>query len=179
MVIRIFKRASWIDMIISIIFVIFGAFLIKKPQEVLMAISTILGIVFIAMGVLKLIEYYIENKKEDYLLMMALISVIFGTIIMFESNSILAFFRVILGLWIVATGVLDFQINLKWKEFKSPYCLISILFSILIMFIGIIILVNKNILITTMGSIIIIYGVLDIIDRIIFMNKIEDYIKKN
>lgn len=179
MISRVLKRSSWIDMMISIIFILLGALLIKKPEETLSAISTILGIIFIAMGVLKLIEYYIENRKDDYLLIIALISVIFGTIVMFAANAILSFFRVILGLWIIITGIMDFQITMQWKEFKSPYCLLSILFSILIMFAGILILINNNIVLTTIGIIIVIYGILDVIDRIIFMNQMNDCIKKN
>lgn len=179
MITKVLKRSSGIDMMISIIFILLGVLLIKKPEETLSAISTILGIIFISMGVLKLIEYYIENKKDDYLLIIALISVIFGTIVMFASDAILSFFRVILGIWIIITGIMDFQITLQWKEFKSPYCLISILFSILIMYAGIVILINKNILLTTIGIIIVIYGILDIIDRVIFMNKINDCIKKS
>ena len=42
------------------------------------AISIIFGIVFIAMGVLKLIEYFTSETKEDYLLSIALIAVVFG-----------------------------------------------------------------------------------------------------
>ena len=42
---------------------------------------------------------------------------------------------------------------------------------------GIIILINKDIVLTTMGIIIVIYGILDIIDRIIFMKKIDNYMK--
>ena len=173
------KRSSWIDMSISMIFILFGILLTAKPKEIFDAISMILGIMFIAMGVLKLVEYYTVEKKEDYLLTIALISVIFGTIIIFASYSIASLFRVILGIWIVATGIMDFQTTLLWKQFKSPYWILSIVFSILMMFAGIMIMINQNILLTTMGVIIIAYGILDIIDRVIFMNKIDDYIKKN
>ncbi len=173
---RILKRSSWIDIIISIIFILLGILLIKKPEETLKAISTILGIIFVAMGVLKLIQYFTEDKKDDYLLVIALVTVIFGTIVIFASNTILSVFKLILGIWIIATGVMDFQITLIWKDFKSPSCIISILFSILIMFVGIIILINENILTTTLGIIIIIYGILDLIDRLIFMKKVGNYI---
>ncbi len=176
---KFLKRSSWTDIVISLIFVLFGILLIAKPNETLGAVSMILGIVFIAMGVLKLVEYYTSEIKEDYLLTMALIAVIFGVIILFASDSILSLFRIILGIWIVATGVMDLQTILTWKQVKSPYWTASLLFSILMMLAGIIILVNKNILLTTMGVIIVIYGLLDIIDRIIFMKKIDDFIKKD
>ena len=70
---------------------------------------------------------------------------------------------------------MDFQTALVWKQVKSPYWTATVIFSILMMLAGIVILINKDILLTTMGVIIIVYGVLDIIDRIIFMKKIKDY----
>lgn len=171
------KRSSWTDIVISIIFVLFGALLIAKPEETVGAISIILGIVFIAMGVLKLVEYYTSDTKEDLLLTTALITVILGVIILFASDAILSLFRIIVGIWIIVAGIMDLQTTFVWKEVKSPYWTVAVILSILMMFAGIIILVNQNILITTMGIIIIIYGVLDIIDRLIFMKKINNYIK--
>lgn len=174
---KFLKRSSWTDIVISIIFVLFGALLIAKPNETVGAISIILGIVFISMGVLKLVEYYTSETKEDYLLTMALIAVIFGAVILFASDSILSLFRIILGIWIIAAGVMDLQIVLTWKQVKSPYWTVALALAILMMLAGITILINQNILITTMGIIIVVYGILDIIDRIIFMKKVNDYIK--
>lgn len=174
---NIFKRSSWTDIVISIIFVLFGALLIAKPNETVGAISIILGVVFIAMGVLKLVEYYTSETKQDYLLTIALIAVIFGVVILFASDAILSLFRIILGIWIIVAGIIDLQTILAWRQVKSPYWTISLLFSILMMLAGLIILINQNILLTTMGIIIIIYAILDIIDRIIFMKKINDYMK--
>lgn len=174
---KFLKRSSWTDIVISIIFVLFGVLLIAKPNETLEAISVILGVIFIAMGVLKLVEYYTSEDREDYLLTMALITVIFGVIILFATSTILSLFRIILGIWIIATGIMDLQTILSWKEVKSPYWTISLMIAILMMFAGIIILINHNILLTTMGIIIVVYGVLDIIDRLIFMRKIDDYVK--
>ena len=104
---KFLKRSSWTDIVISIIFVLFGALLIAKPNETVGAISIILGIVFIAMGVLKLVEYYTSDTKEDWLLTIALITVILGVVILFASDAILSFFRIIVGIWIIATGIMD------------------------------------------------------------------------
>lgn len=174
---KFLKRASWTDIVISLIFLIFGALLIAKPDETVNAISVILGILFIAMGVLKLIEYYTSDTKEDYLLTVALIIVIFGAIVLLASDSILSFFRIILGIWIIATGIMDLQTVLIWKEIKSPYWTVSLLFAMLMVVAGIVVLVSKDIVITTIGIMTVIYAFLDIIDRIIFIKKINDYAK--
>ena len=171
------KRSSWTDIVISIIFVLLGALLVAKPEETISAISILLGVLFIAMGVLKLVEYYTSDEREDYLLSIALITVVLGGIILFASNTLLSLFRIILGFWIIMTGVMDLQTILQWKQFKCPYWTLSFIFSILMMLSGFIILINQNIVTTTMGTLIVIYAILDIIDRIIFMNKIDKYIR--
>ena len=175
---KFLKRSSWTDIVISIIFILFGALLIAKPNEMVAAISIIFGIVFIAMGVLKLIEYFTSETKEDYLLSIALIAVVFGVIVLFAPTPLMQMLKGILGLWIIATGIMDFQTTLIWKEVKSAYWTLALVFSMLMIIAGIVILVNGNIVVKTIGVITVIYSVLDIIDRIIFMNKIKDYIKK-
>ena len=174
---KFLKRSNWTDIIISIIFVIFGVLLVAKPEATVGAISVILGILFIAMGTLKLIEYYTSDTKEDLLLTVALVAVIFGIVILFASDSVLAFFRVILGIWIIITGVMDLQTILIWKQVKSPYWTVSLVLTILMILAGIIILINQEIVLTAVGILIIVYGILDIIDRFIFMKKINNYMK--
>lgn len=176
---KLLKRSSWADIVISTIFVLFGALLIVKPNETVGAISIILGVVFIVMGVLKLIEYYTSETKEDVLLTIALITVILGVIILFASNSILSLFRIVLGIWIIIAGVMDLQTILVWKEVKSPYWTAALLFSLLMILGGIVVLINNNIVLTALGVIIVIYGILDIVDRAIFIKKITDYENKD
>ncbi len=174
---KLLKRSSWTDIVISLIFVVFGILLVAKPEATVGAISIILGILFIAMGVLKLIEYYTAETKEDWILTIALVSVILGVVILFASDSVLTFFRVILGIWIIITGVMDLQTILIWKQVKSPYWTVALLIAILMILAGIVILVNHQIVMTVVGVLIIAYGILDIIDRFIFIKKINDYMK--
>ena len=174
---KFLKRSSWTDIVISIIFIIFGVLLVAKPEETKGAISIILGILFIAMGVLKLIEYYTSETKDDLMLTVALVTVIFGVIILFASDAVLTFFRVILGVWIIVTGVMDLQTILIWKQVRSPYWTVTLLLTIFMILSGIIILVNQGIVLTVLGGLIIVYGILDIIDSLIFMKKINDYMK--
>ena len=174
---KILKRSSWTDIVISLIFVLFGVLFIVKTDETLNAISTLLGLVFIAIGALKLIEYFTSDNKDDYLLTIALVSVIFGVIVLFCSDSILALFRIILGLWIIVAGVMHFQTVLMWKDVKSPYWTLTLIFTLLMIAAGMIVLINQKIVLTTVGIMIIVYAVLDIIDRLIFIKKINDYNK--
>lgn len=175
---KFLKRSSWTDIVISIIFVLFGTLLITKPNEIVSAISIVLGIVFIAMGVLKIVEYFTSETKEDYLLTLALVTVVIGVIILCCTDSILSIFRIILSLWIILTGIKNFQTTLVWKEVKSGYWTLTLILSMVMILAGIVIFINKDILFTTIGVLTIIYAVLDIIDKFIFMKKIKNYIEE-
>ena len=72
---------------------------------------------------------------------------------------------------------MDLQTTLIWKEVKSPYWTVAVLFSLLMILSGMIIIMAENILPTIVGGIVVIYGILDIIDRIIFIKKFDNYIK--
>ena len=50
-------------------------------------------------------------------------------------------------------------------------------FTLLMILAGIVILINQEIVLTAVGVLIIVYGILDIVDRFIFMKKINDYMK--
>lgn len=169
------KRSNWTDIIISLIFILFGGLLVARPEATVAAISILLGILFIAMGLLKLIEYYTSDPKEDMLLTFSLISVVIGIIIICVPGKMMDLFGVIVGLWIIVVGIMDLQVVLTWREVKSPYWTTSLLLTILMILAGIIIVVNQAILPKTIGVLVIIYGILDIIDRVIFMKKVSDF----
>ena len=172
------KRTSWTDIIISILFVILGVLLIIKPSEMMSVIYILLGMVLFIMGFLKLVDYFTSKDKEDYLLTFALIATVLGVIVLCCSDVITGIFRVALGIWIIASGIRNFQTSLVWKEVKSGLWTITVLCALFMIMAGIVILVSRTLAIRIVGIAIVIYAVLDIIARLIFMKKIQDYLDK-
>lgn len=171
---KFLKRTSWEDIVVSAVFIVFGILLAVKPTEMVSVISILLGAIFIIMGCLKILEYFTTEPKEDYLLTMALVSVIFGVILILCYDVLVAIFAVILGLWMIVSGVMDFQTALVWKEVKSSFWTLTVVLSMLIIIAGIVILVNGSLAIRTIGIITIIYAIFDIIERVIFMKKMKE-----
>ena len=155
---KFLKRSSWVDMVVSMVFVLFGLLLIVKPLEMMSVISILLGAVFIIIGFLKIVDYFTSKDKEDYLLTMALISVIFGVIVLFCSDIISGIFRIILGIWIIASGIRNFQTSLVWKEVKSGLWTLTVVFAMLMIIAGIVVLVSDTLALQIVGVIILIYA---------------------
>lgn len=174
---KILKRASWTDIVISVFFVVFGILLVSNSGAIVSMISVILGGIFVAIGIFKIVEYVSQGKQDTYLLGIGCAAVLAGIVIMFATGIILSIFRIIVGIWIIYTGVMNLQTAAVWKDFKSRLWLATVIGSVITIIAGIYILANSGAILETIGMIIIIYGVIDIIERLIFMKNVDNYLK--
>ena len=174
---KILKRASWSDIIVSIIFIVFGVMLVTNPGTIISMLSVILGRIFVAIGAFKVIEYFSKGKEDSYLLGIGVAAILLGIVLMFCTGTILSIFRIVIGVWIIYTGIMNLNTAIQWKDLQSRLWLLTVIFSILVVIGGIYILANSGAILETIGVLIIIYGVMDIIERLIFMKKIDNYLK--
>lgn len=170
---KFLKRTNWTDIVISVLFVILGVLLIVKPSEMMSVISILLGMVLFIIGFLKLVDYFTSKDKEDYLLTFALVAAVLGVIVLFCSDVITGIFRAALGIWIIISGIRNFQTTLVWKEVKSGLWTVTLLCAMLMIIAGIVILVSTTLAFRIVGIVIVIYAVLDIIARSIFIKKFK------
>ena len=173
---KILKRASWSDVVISGVFVLFGLLLVTNPGVVTTMLSVILGGIFVALGAFRIIEYVSKGKEDTYLLGIGAVAILAGIVIMFATGIILSLFRIIIGIWIIYTGVMNLQTAISWKDYQSRLWLGTLIGSIITIIAGIYVLANSGAIIETIGWIIIVYGVIDIIERVIFIKNVDNYL---
>lgn len=174
---KILKRASWSDVAISAVFVIVGILLATNPGIVTTMLSVILGGIFVALGAFKIIEYVSKGKQDNYLLGVGAVAILAGIIIMFATGIILSLFRIIIGVWMLYTGIMNMQTVIVWKDYQSRLWLATLIGSVLTLIAGVFILVNSGAIIQAIGWIIIFYGVIDIIERLIFIKNVDNYLQ--
>ncbi len=174
---KILKKSAWTDINVSIIFMIFGIICIARPEVVMNAISLVLGLLFMLAGLFKLFEFFHNNKKDYYTLAIAIILIASGIIIMFCTNIIFSLFRIIIGLWIIYSGILNLRTTFIWKEYKSVAWIVTLILSIIIIISGLYILLNAGTVLKMLGWIVLSYGILDIIESAIFIKKIDTYLE--
>lgn len=173
---KFLKKSSWTDMIVSMLFVLFGIMLIAKPESIMSIISILLGAICVAMGVLKGIDYFASGKNDNYLLAIAIVAIITGIIIMFCANIILSVFRILIAIWIIYSGIMNLQTTIVWKDYESRLWLLTLLFAITMIIAGIYILINNGAMLQIVGGIIVTYGILDILESAIFIKNIDNYL---
>jgi uncharacterized membrane protein HdeD (DUF308 family) len=171
---KFLKKSTKQDIIISLIFIVFGIALIYDPSAVISILSFVLGGIFIVMGILRMSEYISTGKNDNYLLAIAISLIIIGIIIMCSSKIILSAFGIIIGIWIIYAGIVNLQTAIVWKEYTSRVWLLSIILSIVTIIVGIYVLVNASVIMNIIGFIILIYGFINILEDIIFIKNIEE-----
>lgn len=173
---KFLKKSRWTDIIVSFLFILFGIMLISRPDDIMSIISILLGAICTVMGVLKGIDYYASGKKDNYLLAISIVAIIMGIIIMFCADIILSAFRILIAIWIIYSGIMNLQTAIVWKDYKSRLWLLTLLLAIAMIIGGIYILVNNGAMLQIIGGIIAAYGILDIVESVIFIKKIDDYL---
>ncbi len=173
---KFLKKSSWTDIIISLLFVLFGIMLMARPESIMSIISILLGAICIIIGLLKGVDYFASGKTDNYLLAISIVAIIAGIIIMFCANIILSVFRILIAIWIIYSGIINLQTALIWKDYKSKLWLTTLLLAIAMILAGVYVLVNNGAMLQIVGGIIVAYGVVDILERLIFIKKIENYL---
>ena len=163
---KLFKKSRWVSIIESLIFALLGIILICKPEGTLKFITFLLGTIFILTGIYKIINYFVSKGRYnfyDYDLAYGLVACIIGIITIFFSSTIGSIFRIIIGLWIIYSSFIRMNLSTKLKALNTT-----------IWICGLYITVNSGAIIVTIGIMMIIYSVIDIIEDIIFMKNIKE-----
>lgn len=166
------KRAEWINLLSSVIFIIIGIILVKNPEGVLKTVSYIAGGVFLVLGFIRIFKYLKDKNNNNELygdIVYALISIITGLIIMFCTSAIEAVFRIIIGVWIIFSGIIRFQLVKKLKEANLKEWIISLVLSIIMILCGLYMIFTPGTVIAIIGAIIITYAVINLIQSTMFI----------
>lgn len=164
------------SLISSIIFFIIGGILFTSADAVIGMLTKVLGIGFAFVGVIEIIVFGLRNKEEEsYIseLIKGIILIVLSLIFIFASDLIEQIIRLIIGAWILFTGI-NRLINVLSMGTKSNKFLSLLIVSLLLIAIGVYTIIIGDVVLTTIGLLIMIYAAIDIIGYIVFVkDKIE------
>ncbi|MCI8397168.1 MAG: hypothetical protein HFJ52_06030 [Clostridia bacterium] len=174
---KIFKKTGWISICESIVFAILGIILIWKPVETVNLISYILGSIFVLIGAFKVVNYFLSKGKYDfynYDLILGLMAIVIGIITFAYSDTIGAIFRIIIGVWIIYSSLIRINLAFKIKTIGVSVWSYSLILAIIMFACGLFVTMNAGSVVVTIGIMMIIYSVIDIIEDIIFMRNVKE-----
>lgn len=169
------------SLISAILFLILGIILIPNPDSIIKFVAYILGAIFILLGLTKIFSY-VKHKNENpnnYTnLGFGISFIILGVITMFCSGVIALIIRVIMGGWLLYSGIIKLILAFKLKDFKVDKWYIPLIGSIIMIICGLYTVIVENIIIKGGGFVLVIYSIIEIIQYIIIpKDKNPDIIK--
>lgn len=174
---KFFNRTGWMSILESIIFLILGIVLMWKPQETVSVSTYLLGIVFIVVGVYKIINYFLKDGKYEiynYDMAYGLIAIIIGMCTIIFSGTISSIFRIVIGLWIIYTAIIRMNLSLKLKSVDTNAWLYSLILALIMFICGLYVTLNSGTIVVTVGVFMVVYSVIELIESVIFMRNIKD-----
>ena len=175
------NKISINNLIYALLFLTFGIILLTSTEDLISIASKVIGSVIVIVGIVKTLIYvYRKGKFENYNLnelIIGLLLICFGTMLIVISSTLSFTIRVIIGIWIVFSGInrVIFSISIKTYDIKS---FLVYLFTALLM-IGLGILIISGIFDQIIGLLIIIYSIMEITNYIYYKVKFKDYEKNN
>ena len=170
------KRSGFVSILASIIFLILGLILINHPEGTIKVVSYILGGLLMVFGGFR-ISTYMSTRENfayyDFNLTLGTLCFLAGLVIIVFGTAIASFFGIIIGIWISLTAINRINFAFKLKDSKIKYWYVSLIIALLVLSAGLYIVFSPDIVLITLGatvgSLLIAYSVLDIIQSIIFI----------
>ncbi len=168
------------SVIISLFMFILGIILIVFPEVSITFISYILAFMLIINGI-----YYLIYKDTSFFagsfLIFGVVSLLLGIVIILNPDIVKTLFPIVSGIVMVTKSAFDMRLSLMMHEASYDNWLLIFILSIISIICGLVIIFNPGIgaiaLTTSMGILISIYSISNIIDIIIFKKNINDIAK--
>ncbi len=175
------KENSYESIFISCVTIILGIIMIIFSNNVLDIISYFLGIGIIINGILK-IFYYIKFQGKynifNYDLSMGILNIILGIICIIFKSEVQSIFRILIGIFVIYQSIINITLATKIMYVDKTAGTISLFLSILMIVCGSFIIMTKGLVVATIGYILIVFAIMDIVECIIFnrnLKKLEKF----
>jgi len=181
MEIKITNYKNQSSLISSIIFFILGGILFTNPDIFVTTISKIVGAALLLIAIVFMITTFINRKTKPFpvititsIIIIILLSIMF----LFFSETVEKIIRIVVGFWILFSGITKLINALKITN-KNKKFISLIIVSLLLIIIGVYTIVIGDVLLSSIGIILMIYSALDIIGYIFYSKDSEEIVEIN
>lgn len=182
------KRIFWVSIASTLVMLAFGILLFIFPEAVIKSIAISMGVIFLMIGVIPIINYFryrASGFSTTFSFMMGVFCIVVGLILLMNENVLGTIIPIIAGVWMIINGINRISIAMDLRDAKISFWVITFIYAIITLIIGVLLIldpVNGGKLVTkTIGIIICVYTVIDIIDLILVKikaKKIVNEVKK-
>lgn len=171
--------SSVVSLIISILFFILGAVMFTNPDAIVLFISYVIGGLIILIGIFKCIKNYLDVKKDNNTssngMVVGITLIVIGLVFIFLASIIEALVRLVIGGWILFTGIMRL-INALSIEKKDTKFWVLLSISIILISGGLYTILETNLAFKAIGLVLMIYSVIEIFGYVFNKKEINEVI---
>lgn len=157
--VKLMKTAKIGYIIMSLLFCLLGIVLIVIPDFSVPVIAGIFGVLLMLFGMVKIIGYFSKDLFRlafQYDLASGLLLIVLGIVTILKAENILIFISIVLGIYVLADGLLKIQIALDSRIFGIKQWWVILLSAVVTGAIGCILVVRPS---ESAGVLVILFGV--------------------
>lgn len=164
-----------ISLVSGLVFFILGIIIFLNPELLVKTISYGLGGLLILIGIYKVVNYYIQDKRLGIVnrneIAFGITAIILGIIFIFLADAIELLLRFIVGGWLVIAGLNKIVSTFYTNERNSKYYSLLVV-GIILICIGLYIILISNLALSIIGLFMMLYGITDFISYFVYKNTI-------
>lgn len=175
------KRSAWSAVIESLALIVLGILFIILQETMVRVLAYIIGVFFIVKGGFQIVTYFMEKGKNDFFnnnLLSGVVAILIGVAALVVGEDIATVFRVILGIIIIYESLTRINTALKLASANIDTWKYILIVALLILIIGIFITFNSGAVITLIGWMMILTGVIGIIGDVMFIQHVNSLVER-
>lgn len=175
------KRSAWSAVIESLALMILGILFIIMQDTVVQILAYIVGAGLIIKGGFQIISYFMEKGQNDFFnnrLLSGVVSILIGVAALLIGEDIAHVFRVIIGIIIIYESLVRINTATKLASAGINTWKYILLLSLIMLVLGIFITFNTGAIVTLIGWLMILTGVVGIIGDVMFIQHVNTLIDK-
>ena len=170
------------DIILNLLFLLFGIIIYLNPQITLETSGIILGIYFIIFGLFAIYEYFIRDNNPLYSLniLWGILAIITGLFVIVDPFKFFKILTFALGIYLIIVSIRKVIDTFKLKKSRYDGWSLMLAIAIILLIFGIFILINPMAamdLAEAAGIFIILASILEICNSIMLYTKAQDILK--
>lgn len=176
---NMYKRMIWYSIGTALITIITGIVLLLVPELSGKVLGIIVGIIFLIEGINSIYKYFHREGAKLYNLnlVFGVTYAVLGVVIILVPSSVVEFITVCLGIYMIVNGASKVNYALWLKRGNEDSWLITLATGILVAIVGVLVIFNPfaSLTLTKLaGAFLIITGILDFMDTILFKNRSKE-----
>lgn len=164
------ENESISNFLIGILMTLMGVYIWFHPLDILVVVAMYLGIVFIIVGVVYIINFFAHTRNHRYLIY-GVLNTILGFVLIGNGSIVAMSLSIILALWILFSSILQISASIDLKYLNSSFWMYSLISSVLGIIFSMIILFHPMAGMLTIaiiiGTYMVMYGLVNIAEYFI------------